>query len=255
MDTDILSDLIITKIHSVSTMYNEKNTGGKRNNRPVWAFVIKYEGETRYRSNGREYISNINNLAVLPKGCSYDWRCVESGHFSIVEFECDMSGSEIFTFNVNNGETYLEILKRMEIDRALKKTACKLDEFKNLYGLISSMVKTIDKKYVPSDRKQKISKAIEYIARNYNKRIRNDELACVSDLSVAYFRKLFRDATGMSPINYVRLFKIKKAKEMLKSDYSSITDIAFSLGYNNVYEFSREFKKCSGISPSEFKKQ
>ena len=106
-----------------------------------------------------------------------------------------------------------------------------------------------------SDRKQKISKAIEYIARNYNKHIRNDELACVSDLSVAYFRRLFRDATGMSPINYVRLFKIKKAKEMLKSDYSSITDIAFSLGYNNVYEFSREFKKCSGISPSEFKKQ
>lgn len=117
------------------------------------------------------------------------------------------------------------------------------------------MLKTIEKKYVPSDREQKISKAIEYIAQNYNKHIRNDELADVSDLSVVYFRKLFKDTMGMSPIRYVRMFKIKKAKEMLKSDYSSITDIAFSLGYNNIYEFSRDFKKCTGISPSKYKKQ
>lgn len=255
MDTEILSNLIITKIHSISTMYTEKNTGAKRNNRPVWAFVIKYEGETRYKSNGREYISNTNNIAILPKGCDYDWCCVESGHFSIIEFECDKSCSGIFTFNVKNGETYLEIVKKMEIDRALRKNTCKLDEFKNLYSLISYLLKTIEKKYVPSDREQKISKAIEYIAQNYNKHICNDELADVADLSVVYFRKLFKDTMGMSPIRYVRMFKIKKAKEMLKSDYSSITDIAFSLGYNNVYEFSRDFKKCTGISPSKYKKQ
>ena len=233
-------------------MYTEKNTGSKRKKRPLWALVIKYEGETRYKTGGMEYISNINNIVILPKGCDYDWRCTESGHFSIIEFECNKSCSEIFSFNVKNGEAYLEAIKKMEIDRAFKKTACKLDEFKNLYSLISSILKTSEKKYIPSEREKRIFRAIEYIAQNYNKHITNIELADVCGLSAVYFRKLFRDITGMPPIKYVQLFKIKKAKEMLKSDYSSITDIAYSLGYNNVYEFSRDFKKYTGISPSKY---
>ena len=159
------------------------------------------------------------------------------------------------SFPVKNGEAYLEIIKNMEWERAVKKTSCTLDEFKSLYGLLSSLLKADERKYAPSDREQKILRAVGYIAQNYNKPICNDELAEVADLSVVYFRKLFRDIVGMSPIRYVRLFKIKKAKEMLKSDYSSITDIAFSLGYNNVFEFSRDFKKCTGISPSEYKKR
>ena len=57
---------------------------------------------------------------------------------------------------------------------------------------------------------------------------------------------------GTSPISYVHELRIKKAKEMLKSDYGSITDIAQSLGYLNIYDFSRTFKKYVGISPSKY---
>ena len=46
---------------------------------------------------------------------------------------------------------------------------------------------------------------------------------------------------------------IKKAKEMLKSDYGSITDIAQSLGYFNIYDFSRAFKNIYHISPREWR--
>lgn len=251
----ILSNMVITKIHSISTMYNEKGTCSKRKNRPLWAFVIKYEGETCYISNGKKYISNIDNIVILPKGCDYDWYCIKSGHFSIIEFECDKSCTGIFTFNVKNSENYLKIIKKMEINRALKKTTCTLDEFKNLYGLISSVINTAEEKYIPSDKEQKILPAIEFIAENYNKHIRNDDLAKVTGLSVVYFRKLFKAVTGVSPIKYVQSFKIKKAKEMLSSDFSSITDIGYSLGYNNVYEFSRDFKNCTGVPPSRYKKQ
>ena len=46
--------------------------------------------------------------------------------------------------------------------------------------------------------------------------------------------------------------KMKKAKEMLKSDYGSITDIAHFLGYLDIYDFSRVFKKHTGIPPSKY---
>ena len=248
----ILSDLIIKKIESVSTMYTEKSTGIRRKNRPLWALVIKYEGETRYTSNGTEYVSNINNIAILPKGSNYDWYCIESGHFSIIEFEYEKTYSDIFSFSVKNGEVYLKTIKKMEINRTLKKTAYMLDELRDLYGLISSLLKTAEQKYIPSAKEQKILPAIEYIAQNYNKSICNKELAKVTGLSDVYFRKLFKETMGVSPIRYVQSVKIKKAEEMLKSDFSSITDIAYSLGYNNVYEFSRDFKKHIGIAPSRY---
>lgn len=132
MDIEVLSELIIKKICSVSTMYNEKNSHSVRKNRPLWALVIKYEGETHYASNGNDYVSNINNIAVLPKGCDYSWRCTKSGRFSIVEFECDKTHNGIFSFNVKNGEVYLKTIKKMEVNRTLKKTAYSLG-YNNVY--------------------------------------------------------------------------------------------------------------------------
>lgn len=252
MNTEILSDLIIEKIHSISTMYSEQKAGTKRRNRPAWALVVKYEGETIYSANGKKYLSDINNIAILPKGCDYDWCCTKSGHFSIIEFECPKKHIDIFSFNVKNGEAYLNTIKKMEIGRALKKPSYKLDEMRDLYGLISSLIKSAEKKYIPSATEQKILPVIEYIAKNYNKNLCNDELAALAGTSTVYFRKLFKEVTGMPPINYIQSVKMKKAKEMLASDYSGITDIAYSLGYNNVYEFSRSFKKQVGISPKAY---
>lgn len=99
MDYSILTDLIITKIHSVYTMYTESKSKTKRISRPAWAIVIKYEGETIYENKGRKIISNINNMVILPKSCSYEWVCTESGHFSIIEFDSDSEYDEILSFS------------------------------------------------------------------------------------------------------------------------------------------------------------
>jgi len=82
--------------------------------------------------------------------------------------------------------------------------------------------------------------------------MKNEDLAKLTGLSTIYFRRLFTEVFGVSPIAYVHKLRIKKAKEMLKSDYGNITDIAQSLGYLNIYDFSRAFKKHTGISPSKY---
>ena len=56
-------------------------------------------------------------------------------------------------------------------------------------------------------------------------------------------------------LKYLTAFREKgdqKAKEMLKSDYSSLSDVAYSLGYISLYDFSRDFKKHVGVSPSKY---
>ena len=252
MDTSILSNLIITDFFSATTMFTQKNTKARKENRCNWAVVIKLEGETEYICNEKKYISNINNLMILPKGSFYEWVCTKAGHFRIIEFQCEYNLNEIFSFPVSDPDFFLKKFRDIEHRSTLKKPMHKMENIRDLYDILLKICPIPATQYIPSDKTRKIAPAIEYIAKNYNKNIKNDELANISGLSTVYFRKLFTQIYGTSPIAYIQNLRIKKAKEMLKSDYGNITDIALSLGFANVYEFSRTFKKVTGIPPSKY---
>ena len=249
---NILSDLIITKIYSVMDIYTEKGIRGKRTNREKWAIIVKYEGETVYTSKGKSYVSNINNITVLPKGCSYEWQCTKAGHFKTLEFDCEKEADDIFTVSVKDSEKILNLFKKMEYIRTVKTSAYEIENIRDAYSVILLLMQSMRKKYLPSEKYEKITPAVDYIAKNYNTSITNEKLAELTGLSVVYFRKLFTEFFGTSPISYVHELRIKKAKEMLESDYGSISDIAESLGYQNIYDFSRVFKKYTGIPPSKY---
>ena len=251
---DVLSDLIITSIYSVMDIYTEKGIKGKRINRERWGIIIKYEGETVYTSKGACYISNINNIAVLPKGCSYEWQCTDAGHFKVIEFESETEYDGISTIPVKDSEKILNLFKKMEYMYTAKTAHYKLENIRDAYSVLLILTQSIKSKYQPLEKYEKISPAVEYIAKYYNTNITNEKLASLTGLSEVYFRKLFTEHFGTSPIAYVHELRIKKAKEMLESDYGSISDIAESLGYQNIYDFSRVFKKFVGISPSKYKK-
>ncbi len=249
---DKLSNLIIKKVHSVTTMYTEENVKLLRKNRPCWAIVIKYEGETVYYQGETQYTSNIDNMVILPKGCDYELQCTKAGHFCIIEFECDDSDKKIYPFPVKNGEKMLTRFKAMEQKRLTSNYLYKMEVIKETYSIILKLLSQSVERYIPKQREKRLLPVIEYISNNYNQEIKNDDLAKLTGLSTVYFRKLFTEVYGTSPISYVKNIRIKKAKEMLRSDYGSITDIAYSLGYLNIYDFSRDFKKHTGVPPSKF---
>lgn len=253
MITDILSELVITNVYSASTMYNEITAVRPRENRPCWAIILKYEGETVYTANGQKYISNAGSVVILPKGSSYDWQCTKSGHYSIIEFESDLILKEIICLPTKSADKVLKYFNELEYKRMMKKTMFELESIRDLYSLILTLLQNQPSKYYPSSKFDKITPALDYIAKHYNTKITNDELAILSGLSTVYFRKLFKGITGKSPINYICSLRLEKAKEMLASDYSSISDISLILGYQNIYDFSRAFKKYVGMSPIKYK--
>lgn len=252
MNTNYLSNLVIEKVRSVSTMYNPENTNQRRNDRTRWAVVLKYEGETVYSCNGKRILSDRNHAVILPKGCSYDWHCTKSGHFSIIEFESSLSHDEPFSFPVKNSEKLLKKFKELEYKRNLKKPMMELESIMDTYSIILWIMQAAPEKYTPSDKQQLLTPALEYISQNYNRSITNDILAGITGISTVYFRKLFTEIIGVPPITFVHELRIEKAKEMLRSDYSTLSDIAQSLGYSSLYDFSRDFKKHTGVSPSKY---
>jgi AraC-like DNA-binding protein len=81
-----------------------------------------------------------------------------------------------------------------------------------------------------------------------------EEMARSHNVGYSYFRKMFKKYTGVAPAQYHLQLRIIRAKELLVSTSKSITEIAFQLGFQNIYHFSLLFKKKVGMNPSEFRK-
>jgi AraC-like DNA-binding protein len=76
-----------------------------------------------------------------------------------------------------------------------------------------------------------------------------------SELAIGYskFRKMFKEATGHSPNQYHIDLRLDKARELLTATNLNVTEIAYQLGFESVYYFSRLFKKKNGVSPKSYR--
>jgi AraC-like DNA-binding protein len=84
---------------------------------------------------------------------------------------------------------------------------------------------------------------------------RAGELAKRCGLSERHFFRRFKEATGFSPINWLRRERISFAQAKLLERGSSIKQIADQVGYNDVFFFSRDFKRHTGSCPSEYRRE
>lgn len=99
-----------------------------------------------------------------------------------------------------------------------------------------------------------VRKILHYLNDNYAQKISLDQIAHNMYLSPVYISKIFKEKTGDSPINYLIRIRLARAKELLDKDAGSIKAIAAAVGYEDVYHFSKLFKKYYGISPMNYRK-
>ena len=252
MVQDVLSNMIITDVVAAYTMYSMDTWHLKVTNRPQWGMLIKYEGETTYTSNGKTFIADANHIMILPQGTSYELKCTKPGHFALIEFECSTVFCELIRISVKDGKAILNQFKDLEYRRNLKGSMHRIESIKNLYLILLNLAKSVSDKYLPNKKQKALQPAIEYISQNFNQNITIETLAELVGMSPSYFRKRFVQVIGTSPIAYAKKMRIEKAKEILKSDHESLTDIAIALGYSNLFDFSRDFKKHVGVAPSKY---
>ena len=79
-----------------------------------------------------------------------------------------------------------------------------------------------------------------------------DDISYRIGFSKSYIKTQFKLATGFSIIKYFINLKIDKAKKLLSQQKYQICEIADMLGFSSVYYFSRQFKLCTDMSPSEY---
>ena len=99
------------------------------------------------------------------------------------------------------------------------------------------------------------SRAIEFIHRNFRRNFTAAELSSHCRQSISHLREKFRAATGMGITEYRDALRLRSATEMLRSGLFSTKEIAYHLGYSDIYHFTRFFSARMGISPARYAKE
>lgn len=94
-----------------------------------------------------------------------------------------------------------------------------------------------------------VNQAIYYMENNYSENITLELLAQKLYISTTQLSKIFREVSGLSPINYLINIRLKRAKELLIHSNLSIKEVAAKVGYDDPSYFSKLFKKRYGKAP------
>ncbi|WP_164545451.1 helix-turn-helix domain-containing protein [Paenibacillus albus] len=139
-----------------------------------------------------------------------------------------------------------------EIARTMKKrnTAQELDEyFEELVSEAGRLVRLKKDTHDPI-----ISFTLRYMEEHYSEELSLDIIAGKLNISSGYLSTYFKEMTGANFVDYVNEFRIKQAKDLLLQSELKIQDIALKAGYNTLSSFNRTFKKITGVTPTQYRR-
>ena len=96
-----------------------------------------------------------------------------------------------------------------------------------------------------------LQQAIDYIHTHLDRDLSLAELASVINISPTYFANLFKQATGISPYQYVIRQRVERAKVMLSKTNLAIADIALQVGFSSQSHLTQHFKRITGMTPKQ----
>ena len=82
-----------------------------------------------------------------------------------------------------------------------------------------------------------------------------EEVAEALGVGYSWLRRTFKRATGTSPTQYKNRLLMSRAKELLVVEQQAVTEIAYTLGFENVGQFSTAFRKMEGVTPRQFRRK
>lgn len=102
---------------------------------------------------------------------------------------------------------------------------------------------------LPSGQPLRIAKAIHHLRDNFDCPVNIPELARIANMSVSSFHQHFKIMTSMSPLQYQKHIRLLEARRRMVSDGEKAGSAAFSVGYESVSQFSREYARMFGAPP------
>lgn len=255
----------------------------------IW-YVCK--GVCSHWINNNEHRMVKGDLFVIPPYVVHQMRKIKDEDVKIIgiEFSTEFVSSEYDDFTKNKGFfdfAYLEpflvskdmvkpklVLSheaQMEVEKLTMEMLKEYDSEERYYELyikanLLKLLAVIAREYAKSPKDKEsdeifdkyrnaILNSIQYIKDNFTQDLHLDDVCKHSMMSKTYFCYVFKNLTGKTFTEFHTELRIQKALELLNTTDASITEICYSVGYNDVTHFCRTFKKQVGVSPRLYRKE
>ncbi len=109
------------------------------------------------------------------------------------------------------------------------------------------------KMFLKTKKEARILRTLNTIHHNFSEHLDIPTLARDEDMSVSSFHTYFKQVTSHTPLQYIKKIRLYKAKELIAKENYQVNDTAFEVGYENISQFSRDFKSYFGYPPKEAK--
>lgn len=98
-----------------------------------------------------------------------------------------------------------------------------------------------------------LDRVLQFIENNLSKPISRQELARQAAFAPSYFSALFREATGTTIPEYINIRRVYRAKELLRQPETRVSSVCYAVGFRDLSNFNRVFKRVVGCTPREFR--
>ena len=226
----------------VSVVRNQNYVFKFENGKPSFSFIFVQHGslEYKFRKTNKTIIVEKDDVLFVPKNYPYVTKYLEEN-----------TKIQILTFDVKNESVAQELSTPLRYQ--------KKEELSSIFGAITFetmtspfflcakiyellyhitlQATTIPRKY------RKLAPAISELNQQYFKNEKISYYAKLCNMSESNFRKLFKEYTGKSPIEYRNTLRIAAAKKLLKTGELTVSEVAYLVGFNNMSFFYEAYNK------------
>ncbi|KGA98878.1 AraC family transcriptional regulator [Alkalihalobacillus alcalophilus ATCC 27647 = CGMCC 1.3604] len=247
---------------------------------PKYEINMVLEGHQIFYVKGQPYEQRAGDIIITRPGDIHSSKCGGKDGFTYFCLHFDIDDKLFLPFLKNSQDVFfpssskLSVLITPYLNRLIQ--VCRAPQvnlsekmkvhslmFELLSALIEGLIQQDD--YEPESEKvvkiaYRIAERIEQVVKrtedsnsdNIDK-VGIEEIANELNISSSYCHKIFKKVYNMSPRQYLSFKKLNEAKALLSEPDNTVEQIAYTMGYHDTAHFSRQFKRWSGLTPSQYR--
>jgi len=267
---DLKLSITVARFQELDSNWDTENFNFSfRNFIPFGRLYFPVEGEGFIYYDDREYHMERGRLFLIPAYANAKVKCPER----LVKYWCHFnavpSGARIDFFQLYQPELMLEV-ENMEVTENLFRRLTEIChnyrgptapaekfEAEHLLGvLVAPFIKSaaaLQQKVI--GKSDKFTEVIIYIEENLSRHFSLGEIASKFNMNPNYLSNFFCARKGIPLMSYCNIRRIERSMDLMWNTKYNISEIAYDLGFRDIANFSRTFKKYTGQSPSVYRKK